>query len=205
MTSLLNQIFLISTIAHIYLLYSCFTISDPVDKILLIIQELGLILDNFTLYLGVFLQPTKYLKYLNQIRFFLHMTVAPTLFFPIGNLFDEYSSLSKSFIFVVSIFFSIEGFFEFLRIQIIDSGDKNFTRYIRKPKASFKDIIPMITLNISTLILGSLIWFFKGNQLLFVTSLIMFLSASASEKLRFHSSNIGEIFFTYGIISLLKN
>ena len=201
--TILNQVFLISTILHMYLLSLSFQIPNSSDKFFLVFQEIGLIIDNLTLYLGLFLKPSFFLKFMNQLRFFLHMVVAPTLFFPIGNLYDNYSSYVKFIIFVVSVFFSIEGFFEFLRISFVVTEEHNLIRYSRKPKASFKDIIPVISLNISTLILGSIIWYQKGDYILFITSFIMFLSAGSSEKFRFHLSNLGEVFFTFGLIHVL--
>jgi hypothetical protein len=202
LVNMINSVFAVAALSHVYLLFLSFQVTSFQGKFFLCIQELGLILDNVALFLGVFLQPSPFLKLMSQIRFLLHMVIAPTLFFVIGDLYSsffDFDFFSTMFV-VLSTYFSIEGFIGFLNIKFVVRNEHNLISYTREPKAEFREILPLILMNVTTLVLGGFIWIKKGDYILFLTSLIMFITAAIPRKYSFHLSNVGEIFFTYGLI-----
>jgi hypothetical protein len=178
-------------------------------KVLLLLVIAPLVYGNFICGIGSAIGEGALLKALNAPRFFFHVFATPLLFFIVYKLARGFKvplaakPAALWSIWILSAVLVAAGVAQELgSMQLVPKVEMGTLRYVHP--APTPPLGPIVA-NLVTIAAGALIWRRAGWPVLFITSLVMLLSAGIPPKLFGQiPGNAGEIVFMAGFMLALK-
>lgn len=176
--------------------------------LLVLIVVFGLAYDNFVLAAGGILPEGPLLKALNAVRFWVHALFTPMMMIAAfgalrltGSKFGQSRTWHTLVCILATLLILLGGYTDILNLQLEPVTANGVTRYVNTYELMPGPPIPALLTILVVLFFGGVLWRNTRWPWLFVSALIMFITAPLISSPVMQ--NIGEIVFAAGLVATM--